>query len=222
MKPLHRTGSAQGLRGNPQGCPRSAPYRGVALGLRLFAAACLPACVIPFAATVAVLPAFAAESASPKDIERQLQALPWEQFRAVIESEPKLKADVDKYGPLGWAFVRGRYQTHPWAENIERLDASRRHQLVAAIRKARHGVPGVAQAQSQPPAPEPVVPPAAPAKATPASPMDGVSGATAVYPTHGEHGGEHAAPDAGTLPSGQGTEPPPAPAAPAPATHTNP
>lgn len=86
------------------------------------------------AATTAAPGAERALDASPQALERQLQSLPWEQFRAVVESEPKLKADVDAYGPLGWAYVQKKYRTYPWSRNIERLEPERRQQLATKIR----------------------------------------------------------------------------------------
>ncbi|QDX82206.1 hypothetical protein B9N43_13695 [Denitratisoma sp. DHT3] len=92
------------------------------------------------AATAAAPGAERALDASPQALERQLQSLPWEQFRAVVESEPRLKADVDAYGPLGWAYVQKKYRTHPWAHNIERLEPERRQQLAAKIRAVEASV----------------------------------------------------------------------------------
>lgn len=71
--------------------------------------------------------------ATPQALEHQLQSLPWELFRTVVESEPKLKADVDAYGPLGWAYIQKKYRAHPWSRNLERLDLERRHQLATTI-----------------------------------------------------------------------------------------
>jgi hypothetical protein len=68
-----------------------------------------------------------------KRLERELQGLDWEQFRAVIEAIPKLKADVDAYGPAGWEFVKGRYKTHAWKKNIDRLDDAEKQKLAALI-----------------------------------------------------------------------------------------
>lgn len=72
-----------------------------------------------------------------QQIEADLQRLPWPQFRTVIESIPKLKADVEAHGKLGWAFVQTNYKTHPWKKNIDRLDDAQRRQLVDKIRQAQ-------------------------------------------------------------------------------------
>lgn len=77
-----------------------------------------------------------------KQLERQLQGLDWEQFRSVIEAIPKLRADVDAYGPAGWEFVKGRYRSHDWSRNIDKLDRVERERLAAlietAVRRPRH------------------------------------------------------------------------------------
>lgn len=85
------------------------------------------------ATPVGDLPPGVTDAELPQWMERQLQALPWEQFRAVIETEAKLKSDVEAYGPLGWAFVKKNYRSHPWSKNIQRLDESRRRQLLDAL-----------------------------------------------------------------------------------------
>lgn len=99
-----------------------------------------------------LVPAFAGGPAAPpqdktramadgrldsKRLERKLQNLNWEQFRSVIEAVPKLKADVDAYGPAGWAFVKGRYKTHGWSRNIDKLDGDERAKLAALIEAAQ-------------------------------------------------------------------------------------
>ena len=76
---------------------------------------------------------------SPDSIrmEQDLQGLRWEQFRSIIESVPKMKADVDAYGPLGWQYVKGNYATYGWRKNIERLDDNQKQLLTELIRQAR-------------------------------------------------------------------------------------
>lgn len=86
------------------------------------------------AAPVAAATAVAAESLR---LEGELQHLAWPQFRSVIEAIPQMKADVEAYGPIGWKYVEANYRTHRWRKNIGRLDAARRDQLEALIRKAR-------------------------------------------------------------------------------------
>lgn len=72
-----------------------------------------------------------------KRLEGELQRLSWDQFRSVIEAIPKLKADVDAYGPAGWTYVKGRYRTHEWRKNIDKLDGDERRRLAALIAAAR-------------------------------------------------------------------------------------
>lgn len=70
-------------------------------------------------------------------LSHELQSLDWQQFRSVIEAIPKLRADVDAYGPAGWAFVQGQYKTHDWSRNIDRMDDAEREKLAALIDNAR-------------------------------------------------------------------------------------
>jgi len=70
-------------------------------------------------------------------IEHDLQGLNWQQFRLVVESVPKLKADVDAYGPLGWMYVKANYQTYHWKKNVDRLDEGQKRHLAQLIRDAR-------------------------------------------------------------------------------------
>ena len=72
-----------------------------------------------------------------KQLEKELQALPWPQFRKVIESIPKLKADVEAYGSAGWQFVKAKYSTHAWKKNIDRLDDEEKRQLARLIQDVR-------------------------------------------------------------------------------------
>jgi hypothetical protein len=66
-------------------------------------------------------------------LERALQGLNWKQFRTVVEAVPKLKADVDAYGPAGWQYVKGKYKTYGWKKNIDRMDAAEKKKLAALI-----------------------------------------------------------------------------------------
>ena len=50
---------------------------------------------------------------------------------------PKLKADVDAYGPLGWQYVQKNYATYGWKKNIDRLDEAQRKLLADLIRAAK-------------------------------------------------------------------------------------
>ena len=72
-----------------------------------------------------------------KQLEGELQRLDWKQFRAVVESVPKLKAGVDAYGALGWDYVRQRYATYGWQKKIDKLDATEKLQLAGLIRKVQ-------------------------------------------------------------------------------------
>ena len=73
-----------------------------------------------------------------KQMERDLQRLPWKQFRSVIESVPKMKADVDAYGPAGWKYIEGRYKTHGWKKGIDKLDQEQQQHLADLIRVAKN------------------------------------------------------------------------------------
>lgn len=72
-----------------------------------------------------------------KLMERDLQRMSWKQFRSVVEAIPKLKAEIEAYGPAGWQYVRARYPTYPWQKNIDRLDATDKLQLARLIQKAK-------------------------------------------------------------------------------------
>lgn len=70
-------------------------------------------------------------------MQQDLQQLDWKQFRSVVESVPKMKADVDAFGPLGWQYVQANYRTYPWKKNIDRLDDAQKKLLAERIRIAR-------------------------------------------------------------------------------------
>lgn len=72
-----------------------------------------------------------------RQIEKDLQGLTWKQFRSVVESIPKLKADIEAYGPLGWQYVQKNYKTHGWRKNVGKLDETQKRQLVELIEAAR-------------------------------------------------------------------------------------
>lgn len=74
---------------------------------------------------------------SSKELEGELQRLPWKQFRAVVEAVPKLKADVEAYGEFGWKFVRTNYSTYGWKKNIDKLDDTQKKQLAELIQNAK-------------------------------------------------------------------------------------
>ena len=83
--------------------------------------------------------AAANDVASSKQIERALQTLTWTQFKAVVEAVPKIKADVDAYGPMGWDFVRANYRIYGWKKSIDKLDDEQKRDLVDLIEKAKNG-----------------------------------------------------------------------------------
>jgi hypothetical protein len=72
-----------------------------------------------------------------RQMESDLQHLSWSQFAGVVKAVPKLKADIDAYGKLGWKYVEMRYASYPWHKNIDKLDAVQRQQLVELIRRAQ-------------------------------------------------------------------------------------
>lgn len=98
--------------------------------------------LIPVAATAGHTQA-AAVSPSRKEVpdarqlEKELQSLNWKQFRSVIEAIPPIRAEVDKYGPLGWQYVRQNYQAYPWRRSIVRLAEWQRIELSRLIAQAR-------------------------------------------------------------------------------------
>ena len=66
-----------------------------------------------------------------------MQSLPWKQFRSVIESVPKLKADVEAYGPAGWKYVEARYKAYGWNKGIDNLDDDEKQRLADLIKRAK-------------------------------------------------------------------------------------
>jgi hypothetical protein len=72
-----------------------------------------------------------------KQIEKDLQHLPWKQFKSVVESIPRIKADIEAYGPIGWQFVQANYATYPWKKNIDRLDEAQKKHLTELIQTAK-------------------------------------------------------------------------------------
>lgn len=90
----------------------------------------------PALATPAEALAVVAETDSLQ-MEKELQHLRWNQFRSVIESVPKMKADVDAYGPLGWQYVHSHYETYGWKKSIDRLDDEQKQHLAELIQIAK-------------------------------------------------------------------------------------
>jgi len=83
-----------------------------------------------------------------RQLERELQRMPWPQFRSIIESIPKLKADIEVHGQLGWAYVQANYKTHRWHKNIDKLDAMQRQQLLELMQASSKGKPAVRRGPS--------------------------------------------------------------------------
>ena len=86
----------------------------------------------------AALPAKNGEPDS-KRMEKDLQRLPWGQFRSVIEAIPKMKAGIEAYGPIGWQFVKANYTTYGWKKNIDKLDGTQQQRLAELIQDAKGG-----------------------------------------------------------------------------------
>ncbi|HZX33670.1 MAG TPA: hypothetical protein VFF03_20130 [Rhodocyclaceae bacterium] len=76
-----------------------------------------------------------------EQLEKALQSLNWDQFKAVVEAIPKLKADVDAYGPLGWQYVQANYRNYPWRKSIRKLQEPQKKRLAELIGVVREGRP---------------------------------------------------------------------------------
>lgn len=90
-------------------------------------------------ATVKPFPATQTGKAVPdsRQLEKDLQSLNWPQFRSVIEAIPPIRAEVNKYGPLGWQYVQQHYRTYPWKRSIDRLSGRQKTELASLIERAR-------------------------------------------------------------------------------------
>lgn len=77
------------------------------------------------------------QEADDRRIEQDLQRLSWPQFKSVVAAIPKLKADIEAYGPFGWQYVEKNYKTHGWRKNIRKLDDAQKQQLLELIANAR-------------------------------------------------------------------------------------
>lgn len=86
-----------------------------------------------------LLPAATPIVSDSAQLEKDLQSLPWSQFRAVIQAVPNLKAEVDAYGAFGWQYVQARYQTYRWRKSIDKLDVEQQGELARLIAKAKAG-----------------------------------------------------------------------------------
>ncbi len=101
-------------------------------------------CFIPgFAATERAtakpVPAAHAGKTVPdsQKLEKELQSLNWTQFKSVVEALPPIRAEVNKYGPLGWQYVQQHYRTYPWKRSIDRLAGWQKIELGRLIERAR-------------------------------------------------------------------------------------
>jgi hypothetical protein len=117
-------------------------------GANALAVESLPAAETPAAAVTApalmAAPASTAKSGKAgkldsAQMEADLQHLPWPQFRAVIESVPKMKSSVEAYGPIGWQYVRANYTTYAWKQRIDKLDDEQKQRLAERIHLAKSG-----------------------------------------------------------------------------------
>jgi len=79
----------------------------------------------------------AAPMPDSRQLEKELQGLNWSQFKAVIEAIPEIRREVEKYGPLGWEYVKTNYRSHGWKKNIDRLDIGEKQRLAQLIQRAR-------------------------------------------------------------------------------------
>lgn len=69
--------------------------------------------------------------------EKDLQRLPWNKFRSIIEAVPSLKADVERYGPSGWKYVEVNFQSYRWRRNISKLKGDQMELLGNLIKQAQ-------------------------------------------------------------------------------------
>ncbi len=72
-----------------------------------------------------------------RQMERDLQRLPWPNFRAIVEAVPKLRAGVEAYGTAGWQIVQANYTRYHWQKNIDKLDDVQKRQLAELIQAAK-------------------------------------------------------------------------------------
>ena len=95
--------------------------------------------VLFLAATLALSTSMVKAAPAPDSLqlEKELQSLNWVQFKSVIEAIPEIRREVEKYGPLGWEYVKTNYRSHGWKKNIDRLDAAQKQRLTQLIQRAR-------------------------------------------------------------------------------------
>ncbi len=92
------------------------------------------------AASTSAAPATATPTPGGPDsaqMESDLQHLSWKKFRAVIEAVPKMKANVEAYGPIGWQYVQANYTSYGWKKSIDKLDEIQKKHLAKLIQAAK-------------------------------------------------------------------------------------
>ncbi len=72
-----------------------------------------------------------------RQMEKDLQRLPWPRFRAIVEAVPKLRAGIEAYGTAGWQIVEANYTRYRWQKNIDKLDEAQKKQLADLIAAAK-------------------------------------------------------------------------------------
>lgn len=92
---------------------------------------------VPTPAPAKVAASTAKGQPDSRKMQKDLQQLNWKQFRSVLVAIPKLKAEVDAYGPLGWQYVRENYSTYSWRKSIDKLDETQKKRLAELIQNAK-------------------------------------------------------------------------------------
>ncbi|MEO8409589.1 MAG: hypothetical protein ABI478_03395 [Propionivibrio sp.] len=90
-------------------------------------------------APLVIRPTRSATAPDSRELQNALQKLSWPQFRAVVEAVPKLKADVEAYGQVGWQIVKDNYRVYPWKRSIDKLDIGQKKELADLIERAGRG-----------------------------------------------------------------------------------
>ncbi len=90
------------------------------------------------AAALALSTSMAEATPTPdsRQLEKELQSLNWRQFKAVIEATPEIRREVEKYGPMGWEYVKTNYRSHDWKKNFDRLDNAEKQRHAQLIQRA--------------------------------------------------------------------------------------
>jgi hypothetical protein len=97
----------------------------------------ITALLVAAALALSLSTAAAAPVPDSRQLEKELQSLNWGQFKAVIEDIPEIRREVDKYGPMGWEYVKTNYRSHGWKKSIDRLDTGEKQRLAQLIQRAR-------------------------------------------------------------------------------------